>query len=447
VTHSNKLPDFAGALMQNDRLSASEVLFENGVEGPESIAEVNGVFYSGTTGGGIISWKKGDKQVKILVKHILGQECDLSKSHRHQKKCGRVLGMRSDSKGNLYALDAFTGIYKIDVKTGKVIPVWTVVPGKVIGSRDITFLDDIALHEGGGKKGGNVFYITDSTKDLTLDECFVSIITAEKSGRVLRFDEDSKDLTVVYEGLHFPNGIELTDDKSSVLINEISVRTLTKIGIKDGSKVILNDNLPGMADNIRRSTRKDKETYWLAFFQAKTEVDIVDNLRRTPFFLKAILRLTNNIGVILDKLGCLIDCAWFRDIAYLFKSQMVLLLSLYPKTQGLVIEVDSKGQVLRSLWDPTAKFTYLSEVHETVEGNEKVLYLASFTNKYAGRVVLSEDIVPSALKPQTSTQVPSTTAKQVTPSSTTTTPKPTTKKTVPTIETRATPQRADKQEL
>ena len=421
---SDKLPDFSGPLKPNDRLSAAEVLFENKLEGPESIAEYDGVFYSGVVGGGIVSWKKGDKTVKTLVKTITGQDCDLSKSPRHQHKCGRVLGLRTDSKGNLYALDAYTGIKRVDVKTGKVTPVFEVTPNKVIGSRAITFLDDITLIEGSGSKGGNVFYITDSTKGLRLDECFAAVVSAERTGRILKFDEDTKHVTVIYEPLAFPNGIQVTDDGSAVLVNEISTKTLVKIGVKDGKKTVLNDNLPGMPDNIRRSTRKDKETYWLAFFQAKTESDVVDNLRKTPFFLKAILRLTHNIGVVLNKLGEVTNCSWFNDVGYLFTTQLIALSSLYPKTQGLIVEVDSNGKILRSLWDPTAKFVYLSEVHEVVENNQKVLYLASFTNKYVGRIVLTEDVVAKTAE-RKAPEAPTTTTK---PSTTSTTAKPTTTK-------------------
>lgn len=38
-----------------------------------------------------------------------------------EKKCGRVLGLAFDTKGFLYAVDAYYGIYKINVNSGKMI--------------------------------------------------------------------------------------------------------------------------------------------------------------------------------------------------------------------------------------------------------------------------------------------------------------------------------------
>ena len=402
-------------------MSFAEVLFENTVEGPESIAEYNGNFYSGAVGGSIVKWTTGDNKVTKVIETVTGKSCDTSKSHREQHLCGRPLGMRTDSKGNVYVLDAYIGIKKIDAKTGRMTDVFTVDPKQVIGSRVITFLDDVALDEGGGSKGGNVYYMTDSTKGLTLDLCFASVISAEKTGRIIKFDEDTQEVTVIYEPLSFPNGIELTDDRNSVIVSEISIRTLVKIGVKGsnkGKRTVLNDNLPGMADNVRRSSRKDKETYWLAFFQARTEKDILDNLRRTPYFLRGILRMTHNLGVLLNKLGDLAGCSCLNHIAYAFESQFILFEYILPKTQGVIAEVDANGNVLRTLWDPSQKFLYLSEVREVIEDNQKVLYLASFTNKYVGRLVLEGEHV-------TTTTTKSTTTTKTT--TTTTTPKPTAK--------------------
>lgn len=36
-----------------------------------------------------------------------------------ESKCGRPLGLKFDSKGALYVCDAYYGIFKVDVKSGK----------------------------------------------------------------------------------------------------------------------------------------------------------------------------------------------------------------------------------------------------------------------------------------------------------------------------------------
>ena len=98
--------------------------------------------------------------------------------------------MRFDAKGNLFVVDAFLGIKKVDIRTGKVETVFD-PRGVSVDGQEIIFLDDIALDEGAGSKGGHVFYATDVSSKYDLDVCLLSTLSDDRSGRVLRYDADS----------------------------------------------------------------------------------------------------------------------------------------------------------------------------------------------------------------------------------------------------------------
>lgn len=51
-----------------------------------------------------------------------------------EEKCGRPLGLKFDKQGRLYVVDAYYGVFKVDVKTGKyekIIDISVPIEGKV----------------------------------------------------------------------------------------------------------------------------------------------------------------------------------------------------------------------------------------------------------------------------------------------------------------------------
>lgn len=349
--------------------------------------------------------------------------------------------MRFDSKGTLYVVDAFFGIKKVDIVSGKVDNVFD-PRGVSVDGQEILFLDDIALDEGAGSKGGHVFYATDVSSKYDLDVCFISFLSDDRSGRVLRYDSDSRKVSVVAKGFAFPNGIELQDDKQAVIVSEIAARRLLRITIKgnDSGKVsILNGNLPCMVDNVRRSPRQDQETYWLACFGAHKERDRMDKMRQYPYITKAILRFSYNLGTLLMKIGEKTGIDAIIDFGYHVRGLEVLLIADPVKKAGLVIEADRNGTPIRSLQDPDGEVSFFSEVHEIREAGKRHLYLASFINPYVVKVTIDDEVAspvrsnappappskPSA-KPASSTTTTTTTKK---PTKSAATAKPTAKAT------------------
>jgi len=91
-----------------------------------------------------------------------------------EHKCGRPLGLKFDKKGNLYVMDAYYGIFKVNVATGEyknIVNISKPINGKV---PRIPNSIDIA-------KNGDLYW-TDSDTNFALHDIIISFL-ANPSGR------------------------------------------------------------------------------------------------------------------------------------------------------------------------------------------------------------------------------------------------------------------------
>jgi hypothetical protein len=72
-------------------------------------------------------------------------------------------------------------------------------------------------------------------------------------GRLFSYNEQTDQLTLLMDGLYFPNGLQLTPDKTALLINENTQARITKFYIKRADKGKWENQfvLPGYSDSIR----------------------------------------------------------------------------------------------------------------------------------------------------------------------------------------------------
>ena len=245
------------------------------------------------------------------------------------------------------------------------------------------------MDEGAGKKGGNVYYLSDSSHKFVVD--FVGAITLMKdsTGRVIKFDEDTGTVEVLMTGLAFPNGIEFTDDKTAVLVNELTARKTWKYfvrGPKKGSYEVLCPNLPGFPDNIRRSARKDKETYWIAFYDAvnpERPNPMTHALVKYPQITQVGLKALFNLGKVVMDVGEVFKFQPLIDLGFMIKTQLFHQ-KIDPFATGLAIEIDSRCDIVGSLQGKAVPL--LSEVREVHESGRTVLYLGSYFNDFLGKI-------------------------------------------------------------
>jgi sugar lactone lactonase YvrE len=240
-------------------LQKSEIRFLNQVQGPESMAfdpQGRGP-YTGVADGRILFWNGHVWTDFAYTSANRSALCDPKPSPmsylRNEHICGRPLGLRFDKKtGDLYIADAYLGLLKVGPEGGLATSLTTEAEGI-----PLYFTNDLDLDD-----EGNV-YFTDSSTKYRRRNFMQLVFSSEPSGRVLKYNTNTKETTVLLSNIQFPNGISLSEDYSFFVLCEGSIGRLRKYwlkGEKAGTSEVMAI-LPGFPDNVRRN---DKGEYWVA---------------------------------------------------------------------------------------------------------------------------------------------------------------------------------------
>ncbi|XDV50828.1 hypothetical protein PO909_019834 [Leuciscus waleckii] len=211
----NEPPLMTGCYEPNLILRQAERLFEEQLIGPESLANIGDVLYTGTADGKIV--KIEGKNMNVLA--TLGKPPCGSREQEHT--CGRPLGIRVGPNGTLFVTDAYLGLFEVNPVTGEVQSL--VSTGKMIGGRRLGFVNDLDVTQDGKK-----VYFTDSSSRWQRRDFMHLIMEATADGRVLEYDTESKEVSVMMENLRFPNGIQLFPDEESVLVAETTMARIRR---------------------------------------------------------------------------------------------------------------------------------------------------------------------------------------------------------------------------
>lgn len=309
-------------------------------------------------------------------------------------ECGRPLGLRSHSSNDtFYVVDAYHGLYMIEnVDTSPIATqLLPLSATKSLRGGRSEFFDDITIDEGAGHNGSDVIYISDVSTKWDLSSFANTLIEHDQTGRLLRFDTGSKELSVIDDGFVFPNGVQITDDKTAVLLCELGKQRLLRTFISgpNAGKSEIFANLPGACDNIRRSGNSKKETYWVAFASVRNSSNplLLDQLSDRPVIRKFLARFSYFTGSVIETLGELFYLDSLKSVGYSLKRGLLFLYSAYG--YGMIAEVDANGKIITAYSSPDGETSHLSEVCE-VEGSkgERILYLGSYSNSYLGRLII-----------------------------------------------------------
>ncbi|XP_030626357.1 adipocyte plasma membrane-associated protein [Chanos chanos] len=343
----NEPPLMTDCYEPNLKLRQAQRLFEDQLVGPESIANIGDVIYTGTADGKIM--KIEGRNMHILA--TLGRPPCGSREHEHI--CGRPLGIRVGPNGTLFVADAYLGLFEVNPVTGEVTSL--VSTGTKVGGRRLSFVNDLDVTQDGKK-----VYFTDSSSRWQRRDYLNLIMEATADGRVLEYDMETKQVSVMMENLRFPNGIQLFPDEESVLVTETTLARIRRVhvsGLNKGGMDTFVDNLPGFPDNIRRSSSGG---YWVA----------MSAVRPNPGF---------------SMLDFLSQRPWLKKLIFKLFSQDVLM-KFVPR-YSLVVELQETGACVRSFHDPHGTVAaYVSEAHE-YDGH---LYLGSFRSPYLCKLDLSK---------------------------------------------------------
>ncbi|PSR89808.1 Protein STRICTOSIDINE SYNTHASE-LIKE 3 like [Actinidia chinensis var. chinensis] len=314
-------------------LQRSEIRFRNQVQGPESMAfdpQGRGP-YTGVADGRILFWNGQSWADFAYTSPNRSELCDPKPSPlsylKNEHICGRPLGLRFDKRtGDLYIADAYFGLMKVGPEGGVATSLTTEAEGV-----PLRFTNDLDIDE-----EGNI-YFTDSSAKYQRRHFMQLVFSAENSGRVLKYNPNTKETTVLVRNIQFPNGVSLSKDGSFFVFCEGAPGRLWKYwlkGEKAGTSEVMAI-LPGFPDNVRTN---EKGEFWVAVHCRRTMYSYVCAFY--PKLRKFLLKLP-------------------------ISAKIQYLLNIGGRIHALVVKYSPEGKLLQILEDSQGKVVKaVSEVEE-----------------------------------------------------------------------------------
>lgn len=324
-----------GVWALNNRLTGAEAIGRGELDGPEDVvADQAGRLYCGDRRGFLWRFDGPTAEPELLAR--VG---------------GHPLGVAIDADGNVAMCVAGMGLYGI-TPDGTVRALATDVKRtwyRINDDSAIRLADDLDVAPDGK------IYFSDASTRFDGDEYFLDLIESRPNGRLLCYDPATGQTTVALRNYAFPNGICVSHDGMSVLINSSNLYRIDRFylaGPKAGTLELVADNLPGVPDNINRASDGG---YWVAFAGM-----------RTPAW---------DLAISMPK----------------FRRRMVKELPidewLVPNLNtSCVIKITEEGEVVESMWDGEQRD---HAVITSMREHDGYLYLGGLTNDRLGRIALT----------------------------------------------------------
>lgn len=326
-------PGLEGAAQPNEALLDAEVLARGKIEGPEDTeVDAEGNVYGGLQDGRII---------RVTPDGSVETFADTE---------GRPLGLEFDDDGNLIVADAWKGL--LSISPDGTIEVLTTESG----GEPFAFTDDLAIASDGR------IYFSDASSQFHQPDYRLDMLETRPHGRLLRYDPETGETETLMDDLYFANGVALTEDERSVLVNETwryRIREYHLEGDKAGTSELFARNLPGFPDNL---SVDDNGIVWVALPTKRNPM--MDRLHPSPWLKEQVAKLPES-------------------------------LQPGPEPYGLVLAFDQQGRMLGSLHDPTGERL---QMVTSVKARDSALYFGSLYNDRIGR--LEYDRAMQALREQ-----------------------------------------------
>ncbi|CAL5090945.1 unnamed protein product [Urochloa decumbens] len=239
----------------------------DGLVGPESVAfDTHGTGpYVGVSNGLVLKYdgKDGWTTFAYSPSYTKNKCDDFSEvsSVARESSCGRPLGLRFHvSSGDLYIADAYMGLMRVGPNGGEA----TVLATKA-GGKPLRFTNGVDIDQVTGD-----IYFTDSSTTYTRAKHDMVTRTRDSTGRVMKYDPRTSQVTVLQSGLMYPNGIAISADRTHLIVALTGPCKLMKYWIR-GPKANTSEpfaDLSGYPDNVRPD---GKGGYWVAFNREKYE--------------------------------------------------------------------------------------------------------------------------------------------------------------------------------
>lgn len=181
-----------------------------------------------------------------------------------------------------------------------------------------------------------------------------SITSGDATGRVMKYDPETKKVIVIKHGLSFANGLALSKDRSFLVVAETGNLQLLKIWLKGPRSQTLKifSLLERYPDNIKTN---EKGEFWVALNSLRGSLNR-DNTNT--------IHVNNNVNYSENSLGHQDEIPWLTK-------------------DPVAIKFDEDGKVVEMVDGKYRKrFESVSEVQE----NGGVLWIGSVTMPYVGKI-------------------------------------------------------------
>ncbi|XP_075639209.1 protein STRICTOSIDINE SYNTHASE-LIKE 2 [Castanea sativa] len=329
----------------NNKFWQFEAIPIEGAVGPESFAfdPLGGGPYTGISDGRIIKWDQNQRRwINFAITSPQRDGCE--GPHDHDKMehiCGRPLGLGFDTAtGDLYIADAYMGLLVVGPNGGMATKVATRIPLGFTNGLDID-------HRNG------VVYFSDSSSQYQRRNHISSVLSGDKTGRLMKYDQKDKLVTVLLKNLSFPNGVALSENGHYILVADSTNCKIMRYWLetsKAGTFEVFAQ-LPGFPDNIKRSPRGG---FWVAIYSRRER--ILEWMLSYPWIGNALLKLPFNIT---------------KAYAYLAKW----------RASGMAVRLSEQGEILETFEEKSGiRWRSISEVKEK-DGN---LWIGSIIMPFVG---------------------------------------------------------------
>ncbi|KAK8586421.1 hypothetical protein V6N13_010014 [Hibiscus sabdariffa] len=239
-------------------ISFSKIQLPKNAIGPEALAfELGtGQFFTGISDGRILKYQGptiGFVDFGFVAPNRSKSMCDGMHFANTNQTCGRPVGMALHHQTKmLYVCDAFFGFGVLGPEGGLVTILSTMADGE-----PYHFCDGVDVHQ----PTGNV-YFTDASAIYDIREFKTAASVNDSTGRLLKYDVEKKQVTVLFRNLSFPGGVAVDEEEEFVLVSEFLGNRIRKIQLR-GRKPFESDiiNTQPFPDNIRKA---GLDEFWIA---------------------------------------------------------------------------------------------------------------------------------------------------------------------------------------
>ncbi|XP_004517249.2 protein STRICTOSIDINE SYNTHASE-LIKE 2-like [Cicer arietinum] len=200
---------------------------------------------------------------------------------------------------------------------------------------------------------GTVYFTSSSSKYQRRNYVSV-IVSGEKSGRLIKYEPESGQISVLLKNLTFANGVALSKDGEYILIVETTNCRVLRYWLETSKAGTLEvfANLPGFPDNIKRSPRGG---FWVGIYSRRQK--FIQWILSYPWIGKGLVMLPLDITNI---------------YSYLAKLK---------GSYGLAIRLSEEGDVLEIFEHKSGNRSSISEVEE----RDGVLWVGSVDAPFAAK--------------------------------------------------------------